>query len=508
MIDSNKQIKLGAFLSYFAIFFNIIAGLLYTPWMISKIGKADYGLYMLVTSFLTYFIVDFGLWQAISRYITKYRAEGKENEVQNIIGLSAKIYLVLDIIVCIILFILYFFLDRIFVKLTPEELVKFRHIYLIAACASVISLPFIFVKGIYMSYELFIQTKLFDVSVKFFSIVFTVVALSLGYKLYMLVLIYACVPCIINFIRVIYLIKRNVTGINWKYYDKKLLGGLFNVSFWLVLIVLGELFIKNIAPSILGIFSGTEEIAVFAIGSTIDGYIYVFSGALNGLFLPKVSQLIAQEKDTKALSSLMLRVGRIQAYIVGFLILGVFLIGSDFIQIWVGSSFSKSYYVACLLILPNFIFLSQQIGATILLAQNKLKYNAYMYLFAAIISSSLSVLLAPSMGAVGAALGICIGTFLFFDIGLTIIYQKSIHLDMRAFLKDGILSIILRFIPIIILFLVFSKIVQIDNLLISFIYKGILFFLLYIVVMYFFSFNKEEKHLFFSFFKKNKHIIK
>ena len=286
------------------------------------------------------------------------------------------------------------------------------------------------------------------------------------------------------------------------------MGGLFNVSFWLVLIVLGELFIKNIAPSILGIFSGTEEIAVFAIGSTIDGYIYVFAGALNGLFLPKVSQLIAQEKDTKALSSLMLRVGRIQAYIVGFLILGVFLIGSDFIQIWVGSSFSKSYYVACLLILPNFIFLSQQIGATILLAQNKLKYNAYMYLFAAIISSSLSVLLAPSMGAVGAALGICIGTFLFFDIGLTIIYQKSIHLDMRAFLKDGILSIILRFIPIIILFLVFSKIVQIDNLLISFIYKGILFFLLYIVVMYFFSFNKEEKHLFFSFFKKNKHIIK
>lgn len=61
--------------------------------MISKIGKADYGLYMLVTSFLTYFIVDFGLWQAISAVYTKYRAEGKENEVQNIIGLSAKIYL-------------------------------------------------------------------------------------------------------------------------------------------------------------------------------------------------------------------------------------------------------------------------------------------------------------------------------------------------------------------------------------------------------------------------------
>ncbi len=505
MIDSNRQIRLGAFLSYFAIFFNIIAGLLYTPWMISKIGKADYGLYILVTSFLTYFVVDFGLWQAISRYITKFRAESREKEAYNIIGLSAKIYLILDIFVCIVLFFLYFFLDRIFVKLTPEELVKFKHIYLIAASASIISFPFIFVKGIYMSYELFIQTKLFDVSVKFFTIVFTVVALSLGYKLYMLVLIYACVPCIINFIRIIYLIRKKVTGINWRYYDKKLLRGLFNISFWLVLIVLGELFIKNIAPSIIGVFSGAEEIAVFAIGSTIDGYIYVFAGALNGLFLPKVSRLIAQENgDTKALSSLMLKVGRVQLYIVGFLILGVFLIGADFIQMWVGSSFSKSYYVACLLILPNFIFLSQQIGATILLAQNKLKYNAYMYLFAAIVSTILSILLVPRMGAIGVALGICIGTFLFFDIGLTIIYQRTIHLDMKVFFKEGVLSIILRFIPIIILFFVFNKIVQIDNLLISFIYKGILFFLLYSVIMYFFSFNIEEKYLFLSFFKKLK----
>lgn len=504
MIDSARQIRLGAFLSYFAIFFNIIAGLIYTPWMISKIGKADYGLYILVTSFLTYFVVDFGLWQAISRYITKFRAEDKEKEVCNIIGLSVKIYLILDILVCIILFVLYFFLDHIFVKLSSEELVKFKHIYLIAASASIISLPFIFVKGIYMSYELFIQTKLFDVSVKFLSIVFTVIALSLGFKLYMLVLIYACVPCIINFIRVIYLIKINITNINWKYYDRELLQGLFHISFWLVLIVLGELFLKNIAPSILGIFSGTEEIAIFAIGSTIDSYIYVFAGALNGLFLPKVSRLIAQNGDAKALSSLMVRVGRLQLYIVGFLILGVFLLGTDFIKVWVGSSFSKSYYVACLLILPNFIFLSQQIGATILLAQNKLKYNAYMYLFAALTSTFLSVLLVPYMGAIGASLGICIGTFLFFDIGLTIIYQRNIHLDMKAFFKDGILSVFIRFIPIVVLFLFFNHIIKIDSDLLSLIFKFALFFILYITIIYFFSFNTEEKHLFLSFLKKIK----
>ena len=35
-MNSSKQIKLGALISYFAIAFNIVAGLIYTPWMISK----------------------------------------------------------------------------------------------------------------------------------------------------------------------------------------------------------------------------------------------------------------------------------------------------------------------------------------------------------------------------------------------------------------------------------------------------------------------------------------
>ena len=65
-MSRQSAIKTGVALSYFVIIFNIVAGLLYTPWMITKIGKADYGLYILVTSFLAYFTVDYGLWQAIN----------------------------------------------------------------------------------------------------------------------------------------------------------------------------------------------------------------------------------------------------------------------------------------------------------------------------------------------------------------------------------------------------------------------------------------------------------
>ena len=80
-INSRDQIKIGAILSYLSIGINIIAGLLYTPWMVDTIGKSDYGLYTLANSLITLFLVDFGLSSAVSRYVAKYRAEGQWDRV-------------------------------------------------------------------------------------------------------------------------------------------------------------------------------------------------------------------------------------------------------------------------------------------------------------------------------------------------------------------------------------------------------------------------------------------
>ena len=68
MVEKQKsQIKFGAILSYVSIAVNIIAGLLYTPWMVNQIGGDDYGLFTIVNSLITLFMVDFGLSAATSR---------------------------------------------------------------------------------------------------------------------------------------------------------------------------------------------------------------------------------------------------------------------------------------------------------------------------------------------------------------------------------------------------------------------------------------------------------
>lgn len=107
-----NQLKAGAFLSYFGLAINIIVGLLYTPWMINSIGKADYGLYTLALSVISLFVFDFGIGQAVTRFLAKYLAEGNQDKANNCLGLVYKLYFYIDIAIFLILTCIYFFIPN------------------------------------------------------------------------------------------------------------------------------------------------------------------------------------------------------------------------------------------------------------------------------------------------------------------------------------------------------------------------------------------------------------
>ena len=77
----NKQIKIGAIISYLTIIFNLLLTLLYIPWMVGKIGKSDYALYTLSISLISIFMMDFGISAAVARFLAKFKAEGRNDEI-------------------------------------------------------------------------------------------------------------------------------------------------------------------------------------------------------------------------------------------------------------------------------------------------------------------------------------------------------------------------------------------------------------------------------------------
>ncbi|MFO7176681.1 hypothetical protein QJS77_14715, partial [Enterococcus faecium] len=106
--------------------------------------------------------------------------------------------------------------------------------------------------------------------------------------------------------------------------------------------------------SLLGILAGSASIALFSVGMVIEGYVWTIAASLGYLFLPKVSRMLPRN-DREAISYHFVRIGRIQLYIVGLILASFFILGREFMHLWVGPDFTDSYVIALPLIAPSVI---------------------------------------------------------------------------------------------------------------------------------------------------------
>ena len=101
--SSVNQLRTGAILSYVVLFLNTIVGLVYTPFMLRKLGQSEFGLYSLVASIIAYLaIFDLGFGNAIVRFTAKLRSEKKFAEQYSMFGMFLILYSFIGIITCII----------------------------------------------------------------------------------------------------------------------------------------------------------------------------------------------------------------------------------------------------------------------------------------------------------------------------------------------------------------------------------------------------------------------
>ncbi len=504
-MKGSKQIKIGALMSYFTIGFNMLAGLIYTPWMIDKIGQNNYGLYTLATSLITLFVVDFGMSSAVSRFVSKYKAEGNQQKVNDFLGVVYKLYLIIAAVIFIAFLVVRFRIDRIYSKLSPEDMETFKVLYVIVGLFSVSSFPFITLNGILTSYEQFVGLKLADLFHKVFIIVAMVITLLLGQGVFALVTINAISGLLTIAIKLIIIRKKTAVRVNFRHRDKEMLKEIFSFSIWTTVASLAHRLIFNITPTIIAAVSvtGAVGVALFGLGQTIEGYVYTFATAINGMFMPRISKIVYEGKKEEELVPLMIKIGRLQCIIIGLLVTGFISVGQSFVvDIWRKADFADSYLCAVLLIIPSFFQLPMQIAKTTLVVENKIKYQAYVYIGMGIVNVALSLVLSRYFGALGACLSIFI-VYMARVVIMSIIYHKALKLNMIRFAKETYL----KFIPTLLIVMAIGLALEHFNPMpygyLRFLINGIIFVAVFIVLMYF-RLNNYEKNLFFGVLRKLK----
>ena len=143
-MSDSKERKTGVILSYVSIIVNTLIQLLYTPFLIRRLGQSEYGLYSLVASIIGYLtIMDLGFGNAIIVYTAKFREQKNIREEQILHGMFNIIFKIIGIAGVLLGIILFFNVNKIFGKtMTSKEIRKMQIMMLILSFNLFLSFSF------------------------------------------------------------------------------------------------------------------------------------------------------------------------------------------------------------------------------------------------------------------------------------------------------------------------------------------------------------------------------
>ena len=499
-----KEIKIGAILGYVNMIASLLVSFLYTPILLNKLGQSEYGLYTLVASIIGYLsVLDMGFGNAMIRYVSKSKANPDKLNEGKINGLFLFFYLIIGIISFIIGFVLIANINSIFAALTSEEIAKARIIMIVLVFTVSVSFPLSVFDSYAISCEKFKYVKIMAL-IKTLIVPLTMLPLLYcGHKAITMVLITSSYTIIFHLITLYFCLKKLKMKIYFNYHniDKSLLKEIAVYSFFIFLNIIVDNIYTNTDQVILGNVSGTIAVAIYGVATRISQIYTNFSTTISGLFFPRINKTLDEENGNKKVSSIFIRVSRIQLYIMALIMFGFITFGKQFIILWVGNDYVSAYYILLLLLIPGIVPLTQNIGISILQAKNKHKFRSVLYIGIAILNIFISIPLAKKYGGIGAAIGTAIANLLGQIIIMNIYYWKKIGIDIPGYWK--------RFVSFMLPFAIFSLIVKyylISKFTFNFftlILAIIVFTIIYIMYAYLFM-NDEEK----GYFKKFKNKIR
>lgn len=434
-MKNHDQKKSGIIISYLIMGLNIIIGLVYIPFLLSKIGKSEYGIYSLSSSLISFItILDLGLGQTLVRYISKYKALGEEDKEAKINGFFISTYsaiAVLGLLIGIVVTFIYPIICR--NAMTDYEIYIFRIVFLLLLINTIISFPMSVFTAILNAYEEFFYLKFVNFAViilKYISFVFLLIA---GYKIIAITITTVVFSIGMQLLYVAFCFFKLKIKFSFGNYDMTIVKEIVAFSFFIFLNLIVDFLYNNTDKIILGAIKGTMEVSIYSMGIYFMTYFQELSTAMSGVFMPQITKIYEETQNLSRLSDIFLKIGRLQLTLLSVVLGGYILFGKEFIILWLGEEFINSYYIGLIIMIPAIIPLTQNIGISILRAMNMHRYRSYMYLVIAVINVVISIPLARKWSGVGSAIGTSIATLMGQIIFMNWFYKKVVNIDIKTY---------------------------------------------------------------------------
>lgn len=464
----HSQLRIGVILNYINIGLGALIPILYTPIMLSLLGQSEYGLYKLSSSLAGYIsLVSLGMGSAVTRYLIKAREEeGKDGE-ERVLGLFVMFFRIVAILSVIVGIILMLCVNGWYgSSLSADELFRMKILIGIMALNTSLTLLISPYVSVVTANERFVFIQCMNIASTCVIPLVNLIALYLGYASIGMAVSSLIIQLIIRILYLFY--SRSYLDLKPQFEKPKkgLVVEVLVFAFW---IFIGEIVDKLYGATDMALIGAvpalaTSGVAVYNIGTVFSGIVLTIAVGISGLMAPRTNKMVFSGSSAAELTDFGIRIGRIQALIIGLIVSGFVAFGKPFIHFYAGDSYYESYWVALLVMIPYLIPIVQNVFLNIVVAENKHRFRSLVYLGIALLNVAGTWILIHHIGVIGAALMSGIALILGQGLIMNWFYSKRIGLEIDRFWKNVSPIYVLSFLLSVVALLVGKYLVDYYNL--------------------------------------------
>lgn len=490
---SNRfNIKKEALISLIRIVTSVVIGFITVPLIIRTIGKSGYGVLSIVLTVTSYSsLLQLGLGNTTVRYIAKYRGIDMKM-VHQIVSMAFAYYAVIGLIALVAATFLYFRMEYVF-QFEADQIQTAKTLFVIYSIDAIITLPstafYSFMKG-------HNQFTAFNISL----ILRTVLRFALIYVLFMLnlgVLALALVDVslnqAINIFNCLYSRFRLKFRFDFGLRDKQLIREIFIFTLFTFVTQIVDYFYWRTDNVLLGIMTNADTVAEYNAGQTIIQHFKEFATAISGVTLPTLAMLTNEKNREGRINDFLHKASHLQTLIIFPIVIGYWLFGRQFLNVWLGGlGFENAYKFSLVIIIPLGLVLVQSTHVNMLYAMNRHRSRVWILLGAAVMNLISSIILVNMMGPVGASVGTAVMLFLGDFVVINFVYYRVTGFSVLKFYASIIPGLLLCCVPPTVAGLLIRDITLFDKGLPDLCAKCAIFGILYLIPVYFVQFRKEK----------------
>ena len=435
-----RDTRIAAILSYILVIFNTVFGLLVTPYILYTLGEIEYGVYKTIASLSSSItILDLGIGAMLTRYIARFKADKEDDRINGFISMAFGEGLILISFMSLVCIVGYFMIPTIYSSgLSSEEIALAKSLFAIMSCNICLNIAFHLISGIIQGYNKYSVSNFIQLLRLIIKIVVILLLLKWVPKAIVLCVLDLSLTVLVMTASIIYIRKKIDVRIrpSFKGWDKNLFLESFKYTGLLFLTSIAGQVNNNLDNVVVGAQLGAASVAVYSIGLAIFGMYESLSTAISGVMLPTVTNTLVNDEDGKAITHLIVKVGRIQFMLLGSAAAGFVAIGKRFIQLWVGDGFGDVYIITIILMFPAMLELCVNVCLSILRAQNRLGFRTTVLSISTLINAIITVIGVHFFGYYAAALGTAFSFLVGSVIIMNIYYYKCLNLNMLKIYKS------------------------------------------------------------------------